>query len=317
MSSPQRITSLLASGTEILYGLGLDDRIVAVSHECDYPPAAQDKPRVTHTNLATAASSLRIDAQVREITAGGAPLYELDQARLSALSPDLIVTQAQCDVCAIKYDDVLSFVRDHAALAGCEVVALNPTRLEDLFTDIQRLARVTDCEAAGEAYEAALRARIEAVRLRVAPVPLTERPTVGCIEWIEPLMIAANWTPDLIELAGARQTLTTAGVHSSYTPWDEFLAYNPDCVVIMPCGFNLARSLDEALRLSTMPGWSELKAVKQKRVYAVDGNAYFNRSGPRLIDSLEILARLVHPARFGIPADQPGEADIWQRFDVG
>lgn len=314
MQTPGRIASLLASATEILYALGLGEHVVAVSHECDFPPAARAKPCGTFTNIAVAAGSQAIDNQVRDLLTAGLPLYEIDRALLASLAPDLIVTQAQCDVCAVKYDDVMEFVHHEPALLQTQVVALNPTRLEDLFADIERVARVTGRLDQAEFYVAQLRGRVAAVRERTWSIDPERRPVVGCIEWTEPLMLAANWMPDLIELAGGTQPFTRAGVHSTCSSWDDFFAADPDCVILMPCGFDLQRTLVEARKLDRRPEWARLKAVRTGRVFAVDGNAYFNRSGPRLVESLEILARLLHPQLFGYASNAAGEDGMWRRL---
>lgn len=296
---PQRIVSLLASSTEILYGLGLGDRVVAVSHECDYPAEATSKPRVTRTRINDKQSSGEIDEEVRRMFSTGAALYEIDTAKLVELRPDLIVTQAQCDVCAVSYNDVLATVRREPALSETKVVALNPTTLEEIFTDIHRVAVAANAERAGEAYTASLRGRVEKIRAATATISAFDRPKVIGIEWIEPIMVAANWMPDLIHIAGGQCELTQAGNHSGYTPWQQLAAYDPDVIVVMPCGFDLKRSIAESPTLLQNEGWSDLSAVRAKRVFVVDGNAYFNRSGPRMIDSLEILAGLIQPNLLG------------------
>jgi len=317
MQTPGRIASLLASATEILYALGLADQVVAVGHECDFPPEVRTKPRATFTNIAIAAGSQAIDDQVRDLLSEGRPLYEIDQGLLVSLAPDLIVTQAQCDVCAVKYDDVMEFVRGEPALHGTQVVALNPTRLEDLFADIERVAHATGRLPQAETYIAQLRGRLATVHERTSSLDPACRPVVGCIEWNEPLMLAANWMPDLIELAGGTQPFTRAGDHSACSSWDDFVAVDPDCIILMPCGFDLERTLVEARELQRRAEWSRLKAVRTGRVFAVDGNAYFNRSGPRLVDSLEILGRLLHPQLFDGSNHAAGEDGIWRRLSSG
>lgn len=311
---PQRIASLLSSATEMLYGLGLGEQVVGVSHECDFPPDVRHKPRLTFTRIAVEAASGDIDRQVRELSAAGQPLYEIDVERLAALEPDLIVTQAQCDVCAVRYEDVLAAVRDTPALRGTRVVPLNPATLDDIFADIARLGAATGYEAAAQQLLARLRQRVAAVQQRTAALTDAQRPRVGCIEWIEPLMVAANWTPQLVELAGGRQSLAEAGRHSGYTAWDELLAMDPEVLVVMPCGFDLPRTIAESATLTSKPGWRDMSAVRASRVLAVDGNAYFNRSGPRIVDSLEILARLVQPGLFNLRGDEAGENGVWQRL---
>jgi len=304
----ERIASLLAGATEMLYGLGLGERVVAVSHECDHPAEVAGKPRVTFTRVDDRQSSDAIDVQVRETAAAGNALYQIDVDRLAALAPDLIVTQAQCDVCAVSYDDVLTAVRTCDALAGTEVVALDPNTLEDVFADIGRVgAAAGGADAAS--YINGLRRRVDAIRRETDRLAAADRVRVACIEWIDPVMIAANWMPELIEIAGGWCGLTKTGVPSGYTRWDDVVTYDPEGIVVMPCGFDLDRAVAESAVLNKLPGWDTISATKSGRVYAVDGNAYFNRSGPRLIDSLEILAGLLHPTLF---ADAQATSDgVW------
>lgn len=301
MPEPARIASFLASGTEIVCGLGLGDRLVAISHECDFPPEITDRPRVTFTRLDSHAASGQIDVQVRQLLAEGAPLYEIDVPRITALRPDLIVTQAQCDVCAVKYEDVLTMVRQEPALQETQVVSLNPLSLADVFRDIERVGTAVDREARAREYVAELKGRVEAIGRRTANFSVQERVRVACVEWIDPLMLAANWMPELIDLAGGVQPFSIGGHHSTYNDWQQVVEFDPQVIVVMPCGFDLARTVVEAQTLSRVPGWSGMSAVRADRVYAVDGNAYFNRSGPRIVDSLEILANLLHSQVFPEP----------------
>jgi iron complex transport system substrate-binding protein len=290
-----RIVSLLSSATEILYALGLGDSVVGVSHECDFPAEVVGKPKVSYTNIASDLSSVMIDRQVRELVAAGKPLYEIDVDLLVSLKPDLIVTQAQCDVCAIRYDDVVDTVRSEEALAATKIVALNPQSLGDILADIRRVGAATDRVAAAEQYVSELETRIAAVRDRTGNLPPERRKRVTCIEWIEPLMVAANWTPELVELAGGVQAGAVAGAHSTYTDWESIRTFDPEVIVVLPCGFDLQRTLREATVLRELPGWHDVAAVRAGNVNAVDGNALFNRSGPRIVDSLELLSQLVHP----------------------
>lgn len=303
-----RIVSLISSATEMLFGLGLEESIVGVSHECDYPAAANRLPRATFTNITADAPSGMIDQQVKELVAAGKPLYEIDLDLLVDLQPDLIITQAQCDVCAIRYDDVVAAVASEPKLGAAQLVALNPQSLGDVMKDIRRLGIATSQTAAAAEYVSALEARIELVRSRTGTLAESQRPLTACIEWIEPMMIAGNWTPELIELAGGRQTWAVAGRHSTYTAWEDVRSADPEVIIVMPCGFDLSRTLRESASLSELPGWSELSAVRAGQVFAVDGNALFNRSGPRLVDSLELLAALVKPEIHGTPS----ASDLWQ-----
>ena len=306
----ERIASLLASATEIVCGLGLGDRLVAVSHECDYPPEVTSKPRVTFTTIDAEQSSASIDEQVKACMRSGRPLYEIDVETLASLGPDLIVTQSQCDVCAVEYNDVVKVVRTVDALGQTEIVDLNPVSLEDIFRDIERVGVAVGCVDRAGDYVAALKARVEAVRSAISDVSPGNRPRVVCIEWTEPLMVAANWLPELIDVAGGRCTITTSGQPSTRTDWGDVVAFDPEVIVVMPCGFDLVRSEAEVQTLRRRPGWSDLAAVRTDRVWAVDGNAYFNRSGPRIVDSLEILACLFHPDRFH-PPETSGKEPPW------
>ncbi len=286
---------------------------MAVSHECDFPAEATTKPRVTTSHVA-APTSGQIDDQVRQMLADGEALYGLDIAALTALRPDLIVTQAQCDVCAVKYEDVVTAVSNQPTLVGTRIEALNPMTLADIFADVQRVGAATDRRAEAEEYTGRLRARVAAVSDRTAQIPLAERPRVAAIEWIEPLMLAGNWMPELIELAGGVQPIRERGQHSTYNSWSEITAFDPQVVLVMPCGFDLARGVAESAVLRALPGWNDLPAVRAGRVYAVDGNAYFNRSGPRIVDSLEILAGLLHPELFGFPPRMSAGVPVWQEL---
>jgi iron complex transport system substrate-binding protein len=301
MTKPNRIVSLISSATEILYGLGLGDRVVAVSHECDFPPEVAEKPRVTVSHIDDAARSGAIGDQVQQKVQAGEPLYGIDVAAIAQLAPDLIVTQAQCDVCAVKYDDVVAAVDRINPREPIPIVSLNPMSLDDVFRDIARVGCAADCADEAELYVATLRSRVSAVQETLANLPPGDRPRTALIEWIEPTMLAGNWMPELLRLAGGHCDLTEAGRHSAYTSWSDIAKYDPEVIVVCPCGFDLDRTLDEAQILSGFEGWSEITAVRQSRVFAVDGNAYFNRSGPRIVDSLEILAHLLHPDRFAPP----------------
>lgn len=318
-----RIASLLASGTEILFALGLSERVVAISHECDYPPEATNRPRVTRTRVDAAASSGEIDAQVRAMSAAREALYEIDEPLLASLQPDLIVTQAQCDVCAVRFADVLRAVERQPSLRGAQVVPLNPQSLDDIFADILRVGAAAGAEIAARELVDRLQMRVAAVRGRatrgadtpVCQAPTTrttqarvstpqsdayrampkEQPRVVALEWLDPLMVSGNWMPELIELAGGLSRLSLPGQHSPSVTWEAIVAENPDVILVMPCGFDLTRTLAEATLLERLPGWHDLSAVRAGRVFAVDGNAYFNRSGPRMVDSLELLAHLFYP----------------------
>lgn len=307
-----RIVSLISSATEILHALGLGDEVLAVSHECDFPRSALDKPRATFSKVDSRLASGEIDTQVKTLLADGEPLYGLDVQLLIQLRPDLIVTQAQCDVCAVRHQDVVETVRSTPALRDTKIVALNPQSIGDVLSDIHILGRATGRALHSEAVVAALAARIAAVRRRTERLKAAQRPRTACLEWIEPPMLAGNWTPELLDWAGGQCALTQPGRHSSYCTWEDIARFDPEVVVVLPCGFNLARSQEEAQSLTRLPAWSRLAAVRNNRVFVIDGNAYFNRSGPRLVDSLELLAHLLHPELIPKVASVP-QGIAWQR----
>jgi iron complex transport system substrate-binding protein len=312
-----RNASLISSATEILFALGLAEQVVAVSHECDYPPAARRLPRATHSLIDAAASSGQIDQQVRERSAGGQALYEIDAGLLCDLRPDLIVTQAQCDVCAVRHADVVDLVKSRSELSGTTIVALNPQSLDDVLADVERVAAAANAVPAGRKFRHELSRRIAAIGDLTEVLPAADRPRVVCLEWLDPLMVAGNWTPGLIELAGGRSELATAGRHSQYATWEAVREANPDVLLIAPCGFDLARSQFEAQRLLALPGLVSLAAIEKRRSFVIDGNAYLNRSGPRLVDSLELVAHLIQPAIFPRSAGELSIGRSWSRWPIG
>jgi iron complex transport system substrate-binding protein len=308
-----KIASLISSATEILYALGLADSLVAVSHECDYPAAALSKPRVTRSHVDSAATSNEIDQQVKTLTQNSLAMYEIDVDRLADLKPDLIITQAQCDVCAVRYQDVVDAVAQRPELRETKVIALNPQSLADVLADIERIGQATDRVDEAQQFRDRLQARINAIHKQTATLSRDQRLKVACIEWIEPLMLSGNWMPEIVELAGGRHELTEVGRHSPYVSWQDLVKYDPELIVVMPCGFDLPRTLQELPTLVNQPDWRQLAAIRAKRVYAVDGNAYFNRSGPRLVDSLEILSHLAHPNLIDPPV-QIDSAQTWRQI---
>jgi iron complex transport system substrate-binding protein len=293
-----RIVSLLPSATEIVFALGLGDALVGVTHECDYPPAARSRPVVTHSLLDhTGATSEDIDHAVTQQLQDRLSLYELDRELLAQIMPDLILTQALCEVCAVAYGDVERAVRDISVDQGtlaARVLSLEPRGLQDILATIEQVGVATGAGPRATALVSELRARIERVRSRAA---LAERrPRVACLEWLNPTFGPGHWLPELVELAGGRPGLGVGQSDSRRIAWDDVIAFAPEVIVVTPCGFDLARTVDEAQRvLPGRTGWEALPAVRQGRVYAVDGNAYFSRPGPRIADSLELLAELIHP----------------------
>jgi len=287
-----KIVSLLPNATEIICALGLTDSLVGVSHECDYPAEIVGRPVLTEPKIDPAEESAHIDAAVRRLVSAGASVYRIKTDVLKDLQPDLIVTQDQCEVCAVSYDEVVAATRQLLE-APATIVSLKPTRLDDIFADIQRVADAADVSVNGAVLTARMRQRLDAVRARVGRAH--SRPRVACIEWLDPLMAAGNWVPELVTLSGGSYELVAPGAHSPALSWDDLAAAAPDVIILMPCGFKLEQTQRELPRVMQHPQWSRLPAVRNQRVYAVDGNAYLNRPGPRIVESAELLAGLIQP----------------------
>ncbi|HEY2980357.1 MAG TPA: cobalamin-binding protein [Anaerolineales bacterium] len=297
-----RIVSLLPSATEIICALGLEQQLVGVTHECDYPISVQGLPKVTHTLIPVDASSKEIDMLVRERLKNERALYTLNLPVLEALKPDLIVTQSLCDVCAVAEDEVQA--------AACmlpnspQVVNLEPQTLSEVFTAIAQVADVTGIRNIGEEVNARLRARVDAIIRRTAS--LQSRPRTALLEWLDPPFSCGHWNPELVRLAGGVEGLGLEGQPSRTLSWDETLAWQPEVVLIACCGFTLERTMQDLPLLQTVPGWQELPAVRSGRVYVTDGSHFFSRPGPRLVDSLEIMAHALHPQAHPLPGELSG-----------
>lgn len=298
--SPFRILSLLASATEIVCALGFRDQLVGRSHECDYPPDVQSLPQATVPRFDVNLSSREIDGQVKKLAREAVALnalgvYEVRTDALRNLQPTHVVTQSQCDVCAVSERDVQLAV---ARTAGCEaeIVSLQPSALADVWDDILRVASALGATATGTRVVAGLQDRMSAIADATRGVSVA--PRVAVIEWIDPLMAAGNWMPELVRMAGGRCLFGEAGRHSPWMSFDDLARADPDVVVLSPCGFGIQRTLEDVPLLQAREGWASLKAVWSGRVFAADGNQFFNRPGPRLAESLEILAEILHPDRF-------------------
>ncbi len=294
-----RICSLLPSITEILFEIGLGEHVVGVTHECDWPPPARSRPHLTHSRIrGEGCNSAEIDRQVREQTGS---LYELDAERLAELRPDIIFTQSLCPVCAM---DEIVVRRVAATLSGIPTVySFCPTCLREVIETIDVIGSVTGAVTSSQALSARFRAALESAK---SPVAGSEAIDVVCLEWTDPLFTCGHWTPELIAAAGGRELLGRAGEPSRVAKWEELRAANPAVLVLAPCGLTLDRAFAELAGLETRPGWHELRAVRNGRVFVCDGSAYFNRPGPRLIDTLHILGKILHPDRFGGTAPSGG-----------
>jgi iron complex transport system substrate-binding protein len=281
-----RIVSLVPSATEMLFALGLGSDLIAVTHECDYPEAARELPKVTRDVLPPGLSAAEIDAAVKERTLAGESIYELDTEALHDLRPDLIVTQALCSVCAVSYDDVRAVAEEIETKP--RVLSLDPHTVGEVLGDARTLAQATDHKDAGVDLVRAAAERIDRVRLAVRKA--RRRPRVAALEWLDPPFAAGHWTPQLIEYAGGEDVLGFAGEQSEERTWDEVAAAQPDIVVVMPCGYDAEIAHREAEMHR-----DELAAVGAGQIVAVDASSYFSRPGPRIVDGLELLASIIHP----------------------
>jgi iron complex transport system substrate-binding protein len=309
MAAAPRIVSLLPSGTEILCALGLADALVGISHECDYPPSITDRPRLTAPKITVQAASQGIDQEVRALLSQGLSVYQLDTDTLRALRPDVIVTQDHCEVCAVSYAEVVDAVHQVVG-THVDVVSLRPALLQDIWDDIRHVGEVTGRQRQADTLLEQLFARISTIIAE--SIMVQQPPRVAVIEWMAPLMLAGNWMPELIQIGGGSDGLCTPGEHSPIVAWPRLLEYAPEVLAVIPCGYRLAQTLTELPALQQLPGWDTLPAVRQGQVYAVDGKTYFNRPGPRIVDSVELLAGLIHPALFG--EYLPDAADVYRRL---
>ncbi|HEY1697590.1 MAG TPA: ABC transporter substrate-binding protein [Polyangiaceae bacterium] len=287
-----RIVSLLPSATEIVCALGASESLVGISHECDFPDDIRDRAVLTSARIDPHGSSRAIDAAVRAVIHDALSIYVVDEEKLAELAPDVIVTQDLCEVCAVSLDDVRAAVARLAHRDHVRIVSLRPTRLDDLVGDVGRVAAAIGREQTGAALRSALTARMGAVARRAARAP--DRPRVVSLEWIDPVMLGGTWMPELIELAGGVPVGVTAGKPAPTVAPGALADLRPDVVVVKPCGFSLERTLAERDVLERLIDVFGVRA----RVYVTDGNAFFNRPGPRLVESLEIMAACVHPERF-------------------
>jgi len=301
-----RVLSLIASSTEIIHSLGCGDKLIGRSHECDYPPSVVDLPYCTEPRFNIEGSSLEIDNRVKSILQEALSVYRIDEQKLIELSPDLIVTQSQCDVCAVSLSDVeeaISKILDNKP----HIVSLEPNKLSDIWNDIQKVATALDVKEKGDALVSAMRERINTLTRMVDNL---RRKSVACIEWLEPLMAAGNWIPELVGIAGGENMFGIKGQHSPWMEFEDLIDKDPDIIIIMPCGYDIKKSKEEMEALKKLPHWIKLKAVKDGEVYLTDGNQYFNRPGPRLVESLEILIEIIHLGKFDF-----GHKDIgWEKY---
>lgn len=303
-----RIVSLLPSATETLFAIGAGDMVAGVTHECDYPAAAASRPHLTSSALSAVRTSAEIHRHVRRNLHAGSSLYHLDAALLESLAPDLIVTQELCAVCAVSYEIVATAAK---RLSGDpRIISLEPSSLEDVYANIITLGELTGRTAAARTLVDDLRARESAVRGAVEGL---ERPRTLILEWTDPPMNAGHWTPGLLDGAGGEPVLANPGANSRALQWDDIASADPDVLIVAPCGFDVERTRAEVRALETNPVWRNLRAIRERRVWLVDGNAYVNRPGPRLVDTMEIFAGILHPD--ASVRQVSGAAEHYQRED--
>jgi iron complex transport system substrate-binding protein len=294
-SRVHRIVSLLPSATEIVCALGFESQLIGRSHECDYPAAVTRLPALTEPKFNPERPSAEIDREVRRIVGEALSVYRVDAQKLRELAPDVIVTQSQCEVCAVSERDVEDAVGNWVG-GRPQIVSLAPYGLADIFADIERVARALGEPARGAELVGRLMARMDAVAARARRA--ASRPTLACIEWLDPLMSAGNWMPEMVEMAAGRNLFGRAGEHSGRLEFDALLAADPDVILVAPCGFNMRHTMEELPALAARAGWTSMRAVGEGRVFVAEGSQFFNRPGPRIAESLEILAEILHPELF-------------------
>jgi iron complex transport system substrate-binding protein len=290
-----RIVSLIPSATEIVCALGAEAELVGRSHECDFPAAVERLPVLTSPKMDPTASTAAIDREVRALVEEGLSVYRIDVDRLGALAPDLVVTQDQCQVCAVALDEVTAAVRS-LTRRNVEIVSLSPLSVDDVKEDVRRVGRALGVPAKADAVVAEIADRLEAVA-EAARSTNTPRPRVVHIEWIAPLMVGGHWIPELVDWAGGEHALGARGGRTSPIAWDEVRAYDPEVIVVSPCGFKIPQSEKDRGLLEALPGWSDTAAVRAGRVFVADGNAFFNRPGPRLVETAEIVQAAISGRR--------------------
>lgn len=305
----EKIVSLLPAATEIICALGLEQNLVGRSHECDFPESVKQLPVCTEANLADGLSSVEIDVRVKEILADALSVYTVNREQIRALTPDVVITQAQCEVCAVSLKDVEAALENYLH-KHARILSLQPNSIDDIFKDIADVANALNVPQAGADLLEELQERIDIIKHKLKF--MDSKPTVACIEWLDPLMISGNWVPGLVDIAGGTPVLAQQGKHSPYVEWEDILQQDPDIIILMPCGFGIERTMREINLILDRPGFSSLKAVKNDRFYIADGNHYFNRPGPRIVDSVEILAEIIRPKQFIFGYEGEG----WIKFSL-
>ena len=286
----QRVLSLLSSTTEIIYALGCGDRLVGRSHECDYPEEVSELPICTIPKFNVDGTSREVDDEVKSLVQSALSIYYINEKLLKELKPDIIFTQSQCEVCAVSVSDVENALKNITGLSS-RVISVEPNSVEDIFNDILTIAEILNVRKKGKELVESIKAKIDNTEKIVYQ---KSSPSIAAIEWIDPLMAAGNWVPQLIRVAGGKNLFGEAGKHSPWMKYNDLVEQDPEIIIVMPCGYDIKKSLIEIKTLESKKGWGSLKAVRNKNVYITDGNQFFNRPGPRIIESLEILLEIIH-----------------------
>ena len=286
----QRVLSLLSSTTEIIYALGCGDRLVGRSHECDYPEEVSELPICTIPKFNVDGTSREVDDEVKSLVQSALSIYYINEKLLKELKPDIIFTQSQCEVCAVSVSDVENALKNITGLSS-RVISVEPNSVEDIFNDILTIAEILNVRKKGKELVESIKAKIDSTEKIVYQ---KSSPSVAAIEWIDPLMAAGNWVPQLIKVAGGKNLFGEAGKHSPWMKYNDLVEQDPEIIIVMPCGYDIKKSLIEIKTLESKKGWGSLKAVRNRNVYITDGNQFFNRPGPRIIESLEILLEIIH-----------------------
>jgi iron complex transport system substrate-binding protein len=308
MKTSQQIVSFLPSATEIACALGLTDQLVGITHECDYPVEIEGKPVVVRSALPIETMNQReIDVAVAERMRAGHSLYQVDEKLLQELAPDLILTQDLCQVCAPSGTEVSQAL--NLLPKKPRILWLTPNSLEQIFANVRELGEATGRAKEADELIANGRARLE--KIAAVTSRLSHRPRVFCMEWLDPVYCSGHWVPEMVRIAGGIDSLSRQGKDSVRLPWEDVVKWAPEVLIITPCGFNLEKTIEQALQLFTYEGWANLPAVREGRVYAVDANSYFARPGPRVVDGTELLAHLIHPDVF----NWEGSTRAYQRLD--
>ena len=300
-----KIISLISSATEIVCKLGCSESLVGISHECDYPENILDLPVCSEPRLDINGTSLEVDNQVKSLLRKALSIYDLNESLISELKPDIIITQSQCNVCAVSLNDVQNALNKNLGI-NPTIISLEPKNLSDIFRDIKYLASKLNKDYIAAKIINSFEKEI--VKLKSSKV---KKNTVACIEWIDPLMFAGNWVPEIVEIVGGKDLFGLKGEHSTWSKYEELFVKNPDKIIFMPCGYNIEKTKSEIKKICKMKEWYELKAVKSDSVYIADGSQYFNRPGPRLLDSIKIMDEILNNK---VPKNYIGRG--WQKVDL-